>query len=326
MKSTLPLLTLSFLFSLTCSATTIAVTQTGSAQVGPFTYVFYLPASPESNALQGYITTQYNGNGQTSQTVSTASVLTLSNYGIPAGAALTSAYLQDYLNSSNISDVYDSSNYGNNYAAHSYSSFAAESASSNGTTETLAGSGYLNATLLADIQAGDPLTVNSEDSLVLYSNSNDWYCSSFFGCSYTENTRTATDYFSNGASLQLTYTPDSAPTITASALSVANGSRASLSGSGTSALGYGLTYSWLFSNGLTATGANPSIDFSSPAWSGGTYTATLTATDPYGYSSSATTDITVTPEPGTFGALGLALIGLGLAGKRARAFRSESKR
>jgi hypothetical protein len=135
------------------------------------------------------------------------------------------------------------------------------------------------ASRLAGIQAGNSLTLNSQAALQLYSNSNDWYCGYLFGgCNYTENTRTISDYFSETALLQINYTPDSAPTVSANALTVAGG---------TSALGFALTYAWVFSlgvqpgysawvfsNGPTASGANPLINFASPAWASGLYTAT----------------------------------------------------
>jgi hypothetical protein len=299
------------------SATTMTVSQTGTATVGPFVYTFYMNASGYSNAIQGYITSPY-GIGQTSQTVTTSASLTL-NYSIPAGAIVTSAVLQEGLAGNTITDVYDSSNYGNNYPAHSYSSFSPQSVTANGYTESFNGSETVDSALLASIQAGNPLTLNSQAALHLYSNSNDWYCGYLFGgCNYTENTRTISDYFSETALLQINYTPDSAPTVSANALTVAGGTSASLTGSGSSALGYALTYAWVFSNGLTATGANPLINFASPAWASGLYTATLTATDPFGFSSSTSTQISVTPEPGTLALMGLAIIGLGCIKARRR--------
>jgi hypothetical protein len=297
-------------------ATTMTVLQTGSATVGPFVYTFYMNANGYSNAIQGYITSPY-GSGQTSQTITANSSISLS-YTIPAGAIVTSAVLQESYTGSNINDYYDSSNYGNNYPAHSYSSFAPTSVTSHGTTEGFNGFETVDGTLLADIQAGYAITVSSQSALHLYSSYNDWYCSSIFGCNYTENTRTISDSFSDSASLQITYTPDSAPTAFANSLTVAGGTNAALTGGGSSALGYGLTYSWLFSNGLTATGATPLIDFASPAWTTGVYTATLTATDPYGYSTTANTQITVTPEPGTLALMGLAMAGIGLIKVRRR--------
>jgi hypothetical protein len=175
---------------------------------------------------------------------------------------------------------------------------------------------YLNQNMLQAIRQNQGITAYATPYINLYVSPSQWYCS-YSSCTMTYMNRTVYDNFSANATLILYYTPDSPPIIYGiSPVTAAYGDARTLSAGAYDSRGYPLSYTWRFSNGLTAAGLNPTIDFSGPEWGAGDYTATLTATDPYGYTASLGTDIAVTPEPATMILLGVALVSVGLIKRR----------
>ncbi|HET6331437.1 MAG TPA: PKD domain-containing protein, partial [Holophagaceae bacterium] len=102
--------------------------------------------------------------------------------------------------------------------------------------------------------------------------------------------------------IDIQFNPGTSNTVTASInspasnVTIASGTAVSFSGSATDSSSTAtLSYSWNFGDGATATGASASHAYTNTGTSAVSYTATFTATDNTGVSSSATRAITVNP-------------------------------
>jgi PGF-pre-PGF domain-containing protein len=106
----------------------------------------------------------------------------------------------------------------------------------------------------------------------------------------TLTTNAATDTFDTETALTATITDDESPTAaTGTDATVDEDTPVSFDGTGSSDNVGVDTYDWAFGDGTTATGATPTHTYDDP----GTYTATLTVTDPAGNTDTATRELTV---------------------------------